>query len=302
MGEMEGAMLLEKAIAEFLRFLSAERNLAPRTVMAYGYDLERVRGHLEGDGKGRRVDSVEPYDLKDYLATLKEENKCRPATLCRVISSMRVFFSWATQQGYSPADPALGLHHPKKPKKLPIYLMPGEVQDLAAVVSDEDENGQRDRTILLLLVMTGMRLSELVGLDLPDVDFESGTMKVLGKGRKERLVPMNHTSRRVLEEWLAVRPRGRDGCQCLFLSRDGERISRRTVQYLVRKAVKGAGLDPRISPHKLRHTFATMLYAEAVDLRDIQELLGHSNIASTSVYTHTNVDKVRAAVNKLRVR
>ncbi|MCC7392548.1 tyrosine-type recombinase/integrase, partial [Candidatus Sumerlaeota bacterium] len=125
---------------------------------------------------------------------------------------------------------------------------------------------------------------------------------VLGKGRKERLIPLNSRAQELLREWMAHRPAGRDGCQALFLSRERDRISRRTVQHVVKKAARHNGLDRRISPHKLRHTFATTLYAEAVDLRDIQELLGHASVVSTSVYTHTNVDKVRAAVNKLKIR
>jgi site-specific recombinase XerD len=147
--------------------------------------------------------------------------------------------------------------------------------------------------------MTGMRLAELVGLDVDTVDLESGFLRVMGKGRKERLIPINSAARQLLHRWLAERPAPLPGCRALFLSRGGQRISRRTVQYLVRRAVKRAGLDPRISPHKLRHTFATHLYAEGTDLRDIQELLGHANIASTSIYTHTNVDRLRHAIRSL---
>ncbi len=297
-------MMLGPAIERFTQYLSAERNMAPRTVQAYRYDLGRLAAHLveKREGKPPRVDQVDAYDLKDYLAHLKEDRGSKPATVGRVISTIRVFFQFLTELGECRVNPARVLHTPKRPKKLPVYLTATEAHDIMSAPDPDHQDAARDRTILLLLIMTGMRLSELVGLDLESVDFERNTVKVFGKGRKERLIPLNASARRMLQEWVAGRPASREGCRALFLSRHGDRISRRTVQYLVRKAVKAKGLDPRISPHKLRHTFATTLYAEAVDLRDIQELLGHASIASTSVYTHTNVDKVRAAVNKLRLK
>lgn len=294
-------MTIEAAMEHFVRYLSGERNMAPRTVTAYGYDLGRFRAFLEGKEKGAvAVGRISTFDLKDYLAHLKEDREYKPATLGRVISTLRVFFDRLTADGIIGANPALVLHTPRRGKKLPIYLTNGEVGEILGALDADDEDFARDRTIILLLIMSGLRLSEIVGLDIQDVDFERGSIKVMGKGRKERLVPMNRAARQVLTEWMAQRPVSTKGSDALFLSRDGDRISPRSVQYLVRRAARAAGLDPRISPHKLRHTFATSLYAEAVDLRDIQELLGHANIASTSIYTHTNVDKVRAAVNKLR--
>ena len=274
--------------------------MAPRTVEAYHYDLERLRGFLESD-TARRVDRVDDYDLKDYVATLKEEHDCKPATLSRTISSMRVFFSWLETEGHLDGNPARKLRNPKKGKRLPVYLTPTEARELLTRRDPEDPMDARNRTILMLLTMSGIRLSELVGLDISDLDFEQRTIKVMGKGRKERLVPMNSKLAEALEAWLAVRPAGQGGCRALFLDRHGNRVTPRMVQYAVRKAVKALGLDPRTSPHKLRHTYATNLYAEEVDLRDVQELLGHANISSTSIYTHTNVDKVRSAVEKLKL-
>lgn len=297
-------MTLRAAIHQFTRHLSAERNMAPRTVQAYRYDLLRLAEYLEGnEGKARSIGSVDDYDLKDYLATLKEEHDYKPASLSRVISSIRVLFQYLEEEELVKVNPARRLHSPKKGRKLPVYLTESEAAELIrGGREDNDLMGPRNRTILFLLVMTGIRLSECVGLDVGDVDFERSVVRVLGKGRKERLVPMNSSLSRVLREWLVVRPHGHENSPALFLDRNGNRITPRMVQYAVRKAVKSLGLDPRISPHKLRHTFATSLYAEEVDLRDIQELLGHANISSTSIYTHTNVDKVRAAVDKLRLK
>ncbi len=292
-------MNLATAIATYLRHLSAERQLAPRTVRAYEYDLRRFAEMLPESCQGELA-SIDAYVLKDYLAQLREERDCRPATLNRVISTLRGFFGWLVRTGEVATDPSAGLRRPRQPRKLPLHLTADEVRDLLLGGEADDSNRLRDRTVLTLLAMTGIRLSELTGLDAADVDLERGCLRVLGKGRKERLVPLNPIARQAVVEWLRDRPRPRPGCPALFLDRHGDRISHRTVQYLLGKAVKRLGLDPRISPHKLRHTFATLLYGEAVELRDIQELLGHASVATTAIYTHTNVDRMRAAVEKLK--
>lgn len=301
-------MTVTDGIERFLQRLSTERNLAPRTVIAYRYELHRWVAHLRkvDEAKMEQVAKVEAFDLKDYLATLKEEQNLKAATMARVISALRQFFGFLAAEGIIGSDPSAGLHSPKKARRLPVYLTAGEANRLSVRDTDnaEKQDGSqtlRDETIIGLLMLTGMRLSELVGLDLESIDFENFVAKVYGKGRKERLIPLNSHALDLLRSWMAERPACKDGSPALFLSRDRERITGRTVQYLVKKAVKRTGLDRRISPHKLRHTFATTLYAEAVDLRDIQEILGHASIVSTSVYTHTNVDKVRAAVNKLKI-
>ncbi|MCC5877944.1 MAG: tyrosine recombinase XerC [Candidatus Sumerlaeia bacterium] len=296
-------MRLQQAIEAFGRCLKSERNMAPRTIEAYLYDLGRLARWL-GECKlgDPRVDAITNWQLKEFLAVLHEEHDLKPASMSRVVSSIRVFFEFLHTDGYVETNPARGLRSPKKGRRLPIYLPPDEARRLVLSMDPEHPDHLRDRTILVLLLMTGMRLSELTGLNRNDPSFEARTIKVLGKGRKERLVPMNRLAEAALRNWLAEGPSPTDGSNALFVNRRGERISKRTVQYIVHKAVKRAGLDPRISPHKLRHTFATTLYAEETDLRDIQELLGHANIASTSIYTHTNVDKVRAAVATLKLR
>lgn len=293
-------MNLRQAIDAYLRHLANERNLAPRTVAAYRHDLERLAGYL-GERASGDLGVISDYDLKDYLAWLQEEQDNRAAAIARAVSAFRRFFAWAVEQRIIESDPAARLKSPKRARKLPVFLAPTEARD---IVREEDESnplGPRNRALIALLTMTGLRLSEVVGLDAADVSFEQQTVRVLGKGRKERLVPVNPPLARTLAAWLAERPKPAEGCQALFLDRHGNRITGRMIQYAVRKAVKALGLDPRVSPHKLRHTFATLLYAEATDLRDIQDLLGHASIVSTSVYTHTNVDKVRAAVDSLEL-
>lgn len=301
-------MELSDAVDRYVRSILAERNLAPRTGAAYRYDLERLAVFLRGADPAARTPlaSIDTYRLKDYLAYLKEEHDLKPTTLGRTISAIRMFFQHARESGWILEDPAARLRTPKKPRRLPIYLLPTETRELiqaAPAATTKPTDPLRNETILHLLMMTGLRLSELVGLDTDRIDLETGFIRVLGKGRKERLVPLNSTARGLLKRWLSERPKPVDSTEkAAFLGRDGTRITRAVVQYLVKQSVKGSGLDPRISPHKLRHTFATTLYSQGVELRDIQTLLGHANIASTAVYTHTNVDRVRAAVAKLRVR
>lgn len=297
-------MNLESTIDQFIRYLSAERNLAERTIDAYQYDLLRFCEYIEAgrDKKPVTIDSIETWDLKEYIAFMKEEHGLKPTTLSRLISALRVFFDYSASSGLIPTNPAAQLHTPKKPKKLPVYLTATEAARAIHHKQDNDPMGERNQVMVLTLVMTGMRVSEMADLSIGDLDFERHTIKVMGKGRKERLIPMNQSVEKALRKWLELRPKGKKDCQSLFLDRIGERITARMIQYAVRKTVKALGLDPRISPHKLRHTFATNLYGQNIDLRDIQELLGHANIVSTSIYTHTNVDKVRAAVNTLHLK
>lgn len=291
-------MNLRTALDQYLQHLRAERNLAPRTIEAYRYDLERLETWLQVDGKPRRVGDVEAWDLKDYIATLKEDSNLKPTTLSRTICSIRGLFRWATVEGHTERNPSAMIRTPRKPKRLPIFMSAPEARRLSAAPPPDERQGPRDRAILLVLIMSGLRVSELVGLDLSAVDRQTGTLRVFGKGRKERLIPLSSSARGVIEGWLAIRPT-RPGESALFTTAKGVRMTARMVQYLVRKAVRRAGLDPRISPHKLRHTFATHLYAQGTELRDIQELLGHANLTSTSIYTHTNVERLRDAVKSL---
>lgn len=289
---------IAQSIDGYLLHQRAERNLAPRTLVAYRYDLERFQTWLEKGNNARRTDSVDTYEIKDYIASLREDSNLKPTTLSRTICSIRGFFRWATVEGLIDRNPAATIRTPRKPKRLPIYITAPENRRLVATPLSDETTAPRDRAILLVLGLSGMRVSELVGLSLDSVDLQSATLRVLGKGRKERLLPLALPARQVIESWLTQRV-ALPGETALFTGRRGGRMTVRMVQYLVRKAVRRAGLDPRISPHKLRHTFATHLYAEGTDLRDIQELLGHANIASTAIYTHTNVERLRDAVKSL---
>lgn len=298
---------LHHAIESLATWLRVERNLAPRTRTAYGYDLQRFDAWLRQslgppvDTQGVRLDRVTRETLHAYLAHLRDDNGCKPATLGRVVASMRVLMQHAADQQWIADNPALDLQPPRLPKRLPVYLTREEIDRLFEAPDRALPLGRRDHAILVTLGYTGLRLQELVGLNTLDVDFDRATLRVVGKGRKERLVPMNRTVRAVLESYLSDAERVvADGERAVFLNARGKRLSGRAVQYLVDQHAATAGVDrEHLSPHKLRHTFATLLHGQDVDLIDIQKLLGHASLTSTQIYTHTNAERLRGAIARL---
>lgn len=292
------ALHFEDALRRFESFLRVEKNLSPRTRNAYTYDLSRFREFLVSKGGGDLRD-VAPDDIKSYIHYLSEERGYRAATLARTISSIRVFFDFLIDQELIEANPAVGLQTPKRPQKLPVYLIESELKKLFNAPDTATPLGVRDRTMLILMAFCGMRLQELVGLNLSDLEFESQTIKVFGKGSKERLIPMNPDVEMALRAWLALRETA-PGEKAVFVNRFGHRLSGRMVEKIVDKYVLQAGISKEnLSPHKLRHTFATMLHAREVDLVEIQALLGHSALSTTQIYTHTNAARLQEAVQRI---
>jgi len=293
-------LLLSAAAMEFDRFLEVERNLSPNTRAAYQYDLQKFKEHLIRTlGQEPAIGRITSQHIKDYLGYLQGVRGYKSTTLSRAIASIRVFFEYCVQQQYLEASPAAYIHNPKLPRKLPIYLIESELRSLLAQPDPQDVWGCRDFAILVTLGFTGMRRQELVGLELDSLDFERRTIRVVGKGAKERLIPMNPLVMNALICYLDVRPATGDPV-AVFLSKSGRRLTGRSIYNIVRKYVKRAGIGKnRISPHKLRHTFATLLHLNEVDLVEIQRLLGHASVTSTQIYTHTNTGKLRSAVDRL---
>ncbi len=285
---------------EFDRYLEVERNLSPATRGAYRYDLQKFKEFLiRTTGSEPPLRKITTQHIKDYLSFLQQKKRYKSTTLSRTIASLRVFFEYCVQQNHIETSPAAYIHNPKLPRKLPIYLVESELRQLLGAVAQEDTWSVRDYAILILLAFTGMRRQELVGLDVASVDFERRTAKVFGKGAKERLIPLNNLVLDALRSWLEVRPVVADPTP-LFVNRQGKRLTGRSVYNIVKKYVRQAGLTKgRISPHKLRHTFATLLHLNEVDILEIQKLLGHASITSTQIYTHTNTQKLRSAVEKI---
>ncbi|MEQ8822266.1 MAG: tyrosine-type recombinase/integrase [Sumerlaeia bacterium] len=319
---------LIEALREFATFLRVERNLAPKTREAYAYDLARFcdflvaarenrtplrataddrrqaeaeQARLEAERPKLKLSDATTGRIQDYLAHLHDDLGYKAATLGRTVSSIRGLMDWCVEAGWLDRSPARDIHPPKMPKKLPIYLIEDEIRRLLNAPDPTTYIGRRDQTILLTLAYTGLRLQELVGLNTLDADFSRDTLRVMGKGSKERLVPMNAVVRDALAAHLADTERQPvHGERAIFLNTRGSRLTGRAVQYMVDKYVELAGIEKeRVSPHKLRHSFATLLHSKDVDLVDIQALMGHASLASTQIYTHTNAGRLQSAVDRL---
>lgn len=290
------------AIAEYDTFLRVEKNLSPRTRKAYRYDLERFEQWLrEFHERDPMLERVTTADIKEYLHHLKSNLAWRPATLSRMIASIRVFGDWCVEQGHLAASPAQPIHNPKMSRRLPIFMIESEVRKLFEAPDRSTPLGARDYAMLVTMAFCGVRLQELVGLNTLDIDFERETIKVLGKGSKERLIPTNAFVLAALRGWLELRESA-TGERAVFINHHGRRITGRSIQRIVDDYVRRAGINrPELSPHKLRHTFATLLHMNDVDLVEIQKLMGHATITSTQIYTHTNTERLRSAVNRLNV-
>jgi|SRR5690606_22535142 site-specific recombinase XerD len=301
---MGTALLLHHAIEGMATWLRVERNLAPRTRAAYVADLERfdawVRETLE-EADGIAIDRIGPEIVQDYLRHLRAERACKPPTINRAAASLRVLFTWCVQEGHLAENPTEDLARPKLPRRLPVYLTRDEVDRLFAAPDQTTPAGRRDHAILITLAYTGVRLSELVGMNTIDIDFPRAQIRVFGKGRKERLVPLNDRVVAALRAMLEDSERNpAPGEKAVFLNLKGRRLTGRAVEDIVKACALKAGLPQRnISPHKLRHTFATLLHGKNVDLIDIQALMGHASLASTQIYTHTNAGRLRGAVERL---
>lgn len=286
-------------VTQFEQFLRVERGLAERTRKAYLYELDRFHEYLILlHGRMPRLSEITADALREYLNHCQLERGYKSATVARVIAPLRSFFGFLTERGEIQTSPAAVLRTPKQPKKLPIYLVKQELTRLLAAPDPETDQGLRDRAILTTLAFTGLRLSELVGINLRDLDLINRTVRVMGKGRKERLTPMNEVVCEAINRYLDVRMVCES--EALFLNRFQRRLSGRSVELIVRKYTLKAGIfKDGISPHKLRHTFATLLHANEIDLIEIQSLMGHASIASTQIYTHTSNARLRSAVEKL---
>lgn len=298
---------MARALADYERHLVAERDLTPHTVRAYLGDVAGVLEH------GRRLGLTDPAQLdlrslRSWLAQQQTLGRSR-TTLARRATAARVFTAWLARTGRAPTDVGATLGSPRAQRTLPPVLRADEASDLiaAAVVAADDGSpvGTRDVAMLELLYATGIRVGELVGLDVDDVDRDRNVVRVLGKGRKERTVPFGAPAARALEAWLRDgRPRlVVDGAgPALFLGARGRRIDQRAVRTLVHRRIADVPGAPDIGPHGLRHTAATHLLEGGADLRSVQELLGHASLATTQRYTHVTTDRLRRAYQQAHPR
>lgn len=288
---------MERYIEKFIRYLEIEKNYSRHTVLNYRLDLEDFRGFL-GE---KNIEGVDYLSLRKYLALLKEKN-ISARSVSRRLSALRSFFKFLTREGFLKINPISIVASPKQEKHLPVFLTEEEVRKLIdAVVLKEkpDEASLRDKAILETFYSTGMRISELVALSMPDMDFISGIIKVMGKGKKERIVPIGEHAIKAIRQYLEKRMRQSD---VVFLNKNGRRITDRGVRGIVAKYIRLASLRQGVSPHTLRHSFATHLLNHGADLRSVQELLGHANLSTTQVYTHLTTERLKKVYDKAHPR
>lgn len=276
---------MKRTIAAFIRHLERERNASPHTVKAYREDLEQLRAHLLQElGREPRPVEVDHLLLRAFLARLHREGLAK-SSAARKLATLRTFFRFLCREGILSRNPARALLSPRMERRIPAHLKEDEVARLLDVPG-EGGRAARNRAILELLYATGIRCAELVGLDLGEVDLEARMVRVLGKGRKERIVPFGSRALEALLAYLPTRTRLPPRCEALFLNNNGGRLTDRSIRNIVRDRVRLLALAEGVSPHALRHSFATHLLARGADLRSIQELLGHASLTTTQRYAH----------------
>jgi integrase/recombinase XerC len=282
---------MQPAIASFLRHLEKERNASLHTVRAYANDLAQFEDHLRSElGRAGEPGDVDHLMVRSFIAAL-HRGGAKKVSAARKLATLRTFFRYLCREGVLDKNPARAILQPRIERRIPSHLEEAEVAaflDLPA----EDDAGLRAQALLELLYATGVRCSELVGLDVADVDMDERMIRVLGKGRKERVVPFGTRARDAINEYLPARLRARPRNQALFVNARGGRLTPRSVQRTVVGRLKQVALAKRASPHTLRHSFATHLLERGADLRSIQELLGHASLSTTQRYTHLNIKQI----------
>jgi integrase/recombinase XerC len=299
--------MFSEYLEQFFQHLRYERRVSEHTLRNYRVDLEQFRDHLLKIEKRKDV-SVEEVDhltIREWMSSLVEANK-KKSSIARKLASLRTFFQFLVREGFLEGNPAKLVTTPRVERKLPNHL---SMEDAVRFIESPDINtdlGKRDRAILEMLYATGMRVSELVGLNISDVDFRERSVRVMGKRKKQRAVPFHESALRTLLHYLEeTRPVFLNNApvtmrdeKALFLNYQGTRITTRSVGRMVDKYIKRCADIHNISPHSLRHTFATHLLDSGADLRDIQELLGHARLTTTQIYTHVSMEKLIEVYDK----
>jgi len=291
----------------FLEHLKLERGASAHTLRAYRRDLQDLVTFLAGLSDAERLTVVEltTARLRLYLASLHQRGLSR-RSIARHLASLRSFLKFLLWQGMLKRNPAVGLRTPKLSRQLPKFLTIEQTERLLAAPDASQPLGARDRAIPETLYSCGLRVSELVGLNLADLDFERRIVTVRGKGRRERIVPVGSHAIRAIRHWLKLRGQlaagGRMDLEALFLNKNGRRISTRSVARILEKYLKQAGIAAEASPHTLRHSFATHMLERGADVRCVQELLGHASLSTTQVYTHVTAARMREVYQRSHPR
>ncbi|HUV36365.1 MAG TPA: tyrosine recombinase XerC [Patescibacteria group bacterium] len=310
--------MLTSALKNYLLYLGLEKGASEATVRAYEADVLQFSNYLREElSIEPRLADVDSIAIRSFLGTLSR-NGYSSRSIARKVASLRSFFSFCKRRDLIAGDPTIGISPPRTGKDLPVFAAGKAIEQMMTIPATDTKKGLRDRAVLELLYGTGMRLAELIGCTVGDCDFERGTIKVLGKRNKERILPLQGHAAESLRSYLsdrfgitehAFRSRaeyrwffGERSVEPLIAGRGGAPISRRTVQRIVRRYLEKVASLSRMSPHVLRHTFATHLLDAGADLRAVQELLGHVSLTTTQIYTHVTTEKLRDVYDQAHPR
>lgn len=296
---------MEESLADFLRQLALEKNASAHTVKSYREDLTQALEFFRSRLPGQRLPaaSLNTRLLRAYLAWLHEQGYAK-TTIARRLAAVRSWCRYLCRHSVLPSNPADGLRGPRQDKKLPHFLSEDDLARLLNAPPAGTPLGLRDRAIFEILYSAGLRVSELVGLDLDDLDLDAGLATVRGKGKRERLALLGRPALQAIKRWLESRTEllGERERPAVFLNKNGTRLSARSVGRLLQNYLGVAGLDRRTHPHTLRHSFATHLLDRGADIRSVQELLGHRSLATTQIYTHVTTLRLRESYDKAHPR
>jgi tyrosine recombinase XerC len=286
---------MNRYIDKFLTYLEIEKNYSPHTILNYRLDIEEF---FRFAGPDVKLDAIDYLILRRFLAELRSKDH-RPRTISRKLSSLRSFFRFLQKEGHVKDNPSSLLMSPKLDKPLPKFLSEADVVKFIEAPETDTLMGKRDRAILETLYSAGVRVSELVGLNKDTVDLIGNAAKVAGKGKKERLVALGDKAVDAIQDYLNNR---KNSTQALFLNKSGKRLTARSICNIVNKYITKACLNTKISPHVMRHSFATHMLDRGADLRSVQELLGHVNLSTTQIYTHVTTDRLKKVYEKAHPR
>lgn len=285
---------MQTIIDEFLHFIMIEKGLSENTVAAYRRDLNHYQAFLEEEKIGN-IDNIDRYTITLFLGYLKDQGKSAK-TLARVSATIRGFHQFALREKYAVKDPTVILETPKYERNLPDILSIEEVDKFLSTPDTSKLTGKRDQAMLELLYATGMRVSELINLNVDDVNTIMGFVRVFGKGNKERIIPIGDNMIKLLEKYIQstrYKMLKKEMTDSLFLNFHGKRLTRQGFWKIMRQIKVEAGIDKKLTPHTLRHSFATHLLENGADLRAVQEMLGHADISTTQLYTHISKKQIR---------
>jgi integrase/recombinase XerC len=286
-------------VERFLTYLEIERNASEHTLINYRIDLKEFFDSV----KDKLITTIDYIDIRRFLATLKEKEYSK-SSISRKLACVRSFFKYLSRENIITANPAVSIATPKRDKKLPLFLELKEIEGLLDAPHGNSESELRDKAIMELLYGSGIRVGELRGINSEDLDLYSGLLKVRGKGKKERIVPVGSYAVNAIERYVLKRRRAKKGAaeHALFLNKNGTRLTDRSIRRIILKYARQIALNKNVSPHTLRHSFATHMLDRGADLRSVQELLGHENLSTTQIYTHVTTKRMREVYTKAHPR